>query len=45
VLSLCDGQRPVSEIEQEVFRQYPTIFHSVQEAAAFVAGVVARYSQ
>jgi len=43
-LTLCDGRRPLCEIEQEVFRSYPALFHSLREAAGFVAEVVARYS-
>jgi len=45
VLTLCDGQRPLSEIEHEVFRRHPKLFHSLQEAATFVAEVVTRYSE
>jgi hypothetical protein len=44
-LSLCDGQRPLREIEQEIYRRHPTLFHSFQEAATFVAEVVGRYSR
>jgi SAM-dependent methyltransferase len=45
VLTLCDGERPLSEIEQEVFRRHPKLFKSAAEAATFVAEVVTRYSQ
>ncbi len=45
VLTLCDGQRPLAEVEQEVFRRHPKLFRSSQEAATFVAEVVTRYSQ
>jgi hypothetical protein len=45
VLTLCDGKRPLSEIEQEVFRRHPKLFKSAAEAATFVAEVVTRYSQ
>jgi Ribosomal protein L11 methyltransferase (PrmA) len=44
VLKLCDGQRALSEIEQEVYRRHPSLFRSVNEAAVFVAEVVTRYS-
>ncbi len=45
VLALCDGRRPLAEVEQEVFRRHPELFRSSQEAATFVAEVVTRYSQ
>lgn len=44
VLNLCDGQKPLSEIEQQIFQLYPTLFRSRKEAEAFVAEVVMRYS-
>ena len=44
VLNLCDGQKSLSEIEQEVFEFHPTLFRSRKEAEAFVAEVVTRYS-
>ena len=45
VLTLCDGKRSLSEIEQEVFRRHPKLFKSGAEAATFVAEVVTRYSR
>jgi len=45
VLSLCNGRRPLSEIERETYRMHPTLFHSPKEAAIFVAEVLARYSR
>jgi PRMT5 arginine-N-methyltransferase/ribosomal protein L11 methyltransferase PrmA len=45
VLTLCDGQRPLAEIEKEVYRCHPKLFRSPAEAATFVAEVVTRYSQ
>ncbi len=45
VLNLCDGKRPLAQIEQEVFRRHPKLFKSAGEAATFVAEVVTRYSQ
>jgi hypothetical protein len=42
VISMCDGRRSLADIEKEVFRQHPDLFSSRQEAAAFVASVVAR---
>ncbi len=44
VLELCDGSRALSDIEQEVWRRHSNLFPSLQEAAAFVAEVVTRYS-
>ena len=44
VLTLCDGQRALSEIEQEVYRRHHTLFGSIGKAEAFVAKVIARYS-
>ena len=45
VLNLCDGQRPLKEIEAEVYHRHPNLFRSPAEVAGFVARVVARYSQ
>lgn len=45
VLTLCDGQRPLADIEQEVLRRHPNLFPSLSEAATFVAEVVTRYAQ
>ena len=45
VLSLCDGERPLSEIEQEVLRRHPRLFKSAAEAATFVAEVVTSYTR
>jgi Ribosomal protein L11 methyltransferase (PrmA) len=44
VLSLCDGQRALSEIERVVYNRHPQLFRSRGEASAFVAEVIARYS-
>lgn len=44
VLSLCDGQRALLEIEQEVYRRHPQLFPSRGKAAEFVAEVATRYS-
>lgn len=45
ILELCDGRRSLAEIEQEVHRRHPHLFHSSGEAAAFVGEVVTRYAQ
>ncbi|MEK6532860.1 MAG: class I SAM-dependent methyltransferase [Nitrospirota bacterium] len=45
VLTLCDGLRPLADIEREVLRQHPNLFPSLNEAATFVAEVVTRYAR
>lgn len=45
VLELCDGQRRLGEIEQEVHRRHPELFRSFGEAAGFVTEVVTRYAE
>lgn len=45
VLTMCDGKRPLAEIEQEVLHRHPALFRTAGEAAAFVAEVVTRYAQ
>jgi hypothetical protein len=42
VVSICDGTRSLAEIEEEVFRLHADLFSSRQDAAAFVASVIAR---
>lgn len=44
VLSLCDGQRALREIEQEVYARHPKLFRSLGGAAAFAGEVITRYS-
>jgi protein arginine N-methyltransferase 1 len=44
VLLLCDGARPLREIEEAVFERHPSLFADRGAAAAFVAEVVSRYS-
>jgi hypothetical protein len=44
VLTLCDGTRPLAQIECELLRRYPDLFRSLSNAATFVAEVVTRYS-
>jgi hypothetical protein len=45
IFELCDGRRPLAEIEQEVFARHPSLFTSPGKAAAFVAEVVTRYAE
>jgi protein arginine N-methyltransferase 1 len=45
VLSLCDGVRPLAQVEQEVQRRHPDLFPTLNEAAAFVTEVVTRYTK
>jgi 16S rRNA G966 N2-methylase RsmD len=44
VLTLCDGERALSEVEQEVYRRHQRLFDSLGKAEAFVAKVIARHS-
>jgi hypothetical protein len=44
VLELCDGRRPLDDIEREVLRRHPALFRSPAEAEVFVAEVVSRYT-
>ena len=44
VVTLVDGQRTLAEIEREVFARHPELFKTCNEASAFVAEVVTRYS-
>ena len=45
VVNLCDGMRALAEVEEEVWRRHPELFRNREEAAAFVAEVVTRYSE
>lgn len=44
VLELCDGQRPLAEIEHEMLSRHPDLFGSPAEASVFVGEVVAGYT-
>ncbi len=44
VLTLCDGKRPLAEIEQELLHRHSDLFPSLSNAATFVAEVVSGYS-
>ncbi len=44
VLSLCDGRRPLAEVEEEVYQRHPDLFAAHGDAARFVAEVVTRYT-
>jgi protein arginine N-methyltransferase 1 len=44
VLELCDGHRPLAEIEREMLARHPALFGSLAEAAVFVGEVVAGYT-
>src|SRR5262249_18311308 len=43
-LQLCDGRRSLGEIEARVFERHGTLFQSQAEASAFVAEIVASYT-
>ena len=42
ILELCDGSRPLTEIEAEILRRFPEQFDDSADASAFVAEVVAQ---
>lgn len=44
VLELCDGQRPLAEIERAVFDRHRELFRTADDASVFVAEVVSRYT-
>ena len=44
-LTLCDGTRPLHEVEDLVYARHPDLFDSRAEAAAFVAEVVSGYAK
>jgi len=43
VVDLCDGKRPLCEIERQVFERHQDLFRDPGEAQAFVAEVVSTY--
>lgn len=45
ILELCDGKRALAEVERDVYRRHSDLFHSLDEAAKFVAEVTTRYTQ
>jgi protein arginine N-methyltransferase 1 len=45
VLELCDGRRPVADIERAVRERHRTLFRTPAEAAAFVAEVISRNAE
>jgi hypothetical protein len=44
VLQLCDGKRPLAEIERELLARHDDVVQSPEAAAEFVAEVVTRYA-
>jgi protein arginine N-methyltransferase 1 len=44
VLSLCDGNHRLDDVEQEVYRRHSDLFGTLGEASQFVAEVVTRYT-
>jgi SAM-dependent methyltransferase len=44
VLELCDGVRPLAQIEAALLARHPALFRSAAEAAVFVGEVVTRYT-
>jgi protein arginine N-methyltransferase 1 len=45
ILDLCDGSRPVADIEAEVERRHPSLFDTRVAVAVFVAEVLTRYAE
>jgi protein arginine N-methyltransferase 1 len=45
VLELCDGARPLHEIERAMLERHPSLFATPAEAEAFVAEVLTRYAE
>lgn len=45
VLALCDGTRPLEDVEQEVYRRHQALFRSLGEAQKLVAEVVTRHCE
>jgi hypothetical protein len=44
VLELCDGHRSLRTVQDEVYARHPDLFSTRNDASAFVAEVVTRYS-
>jgi hypothetical protein len=45
VLELCDGSRPLAEIERVLYERHRDLFATPAEAAVFVTEVVTRYTR
>ena len=45
ILDLCDGSRPVGDIEAEVERRHATLFDTRASVSVFVAEVLTRYAE
>jgi len=45
ILDLCDGTRPVADIEAEVERRHASLFETRAAVAVFVAEVLTRYAE
>ena len=45
VLELCDGRRPLAEVERTVFLEHPNLFASAADAQVFVSEVVTGYTR
>lgn len=44
VLELCDGKKPLREIEREIYARHKNLFRSPQDASKFVCEVTAQYA-
>jgi hypothetical protein len=45
VLELCDGRRPLVEVERAVFREHRNLFATAADAQVFVSEVVTGYTR
>ena len=45
VLELCDGSRPLAEVERTVFSEHPHLFATAADAQVFVSEVVTGYTR
>jgi len=45
VLELCDGARPLAQVERALFERHRDLFETPAEAAVFAAEVVTRYTR
>jgi protein arginine N-methyltransferase 1 len=45
VLELCNGSRPLAEVERLLHERHPGLFATAAEAAAFAAEVISRYTR
>ena len=44
-LTLCNGDRPLAEIEDSLFAEYPDLFRRRDQASAFVSELVTHHTE